>query len=214
MSAQAIGNRIRSRREELGLTMDDVAAEIGLNKSTIQRYESGSIRTIKLPVIEAIARVLDVDAAWLCCKTDKMHSFPANVSPLLPMKKIPLVGEIACGAPILAEQHITDYVDMPEHIRADFALKCRGDSMVGAGIRDGDIVYIRQQPIVNNGQIAAVLIDGSESEATLKRFYLSDDVLTLQAENPSVPPKIFIGGEIEEVRVLGLAVGYTHMLEV
>lgn len=124
------------------------------------------------------------------------------------MDQIPLVGDIACGTPILAEENITDYVDLPGHIRADFALTCRGDSMIGAGIQDGDIVYIRHQETVENGQIAAVLV-GSE-EATLKRFYRSNNAVTLNAENPSYAPMVFVGEEAAQIRILGLAIAFTH----
>lgn len=127
------------------------------------------------------------------------------------MQKVPLVGQIACGTPILAEQNITDYVDLPGHIRADFALTCKGESMTGAGIQDGDIVYIRRQEEVENGQIAAVMV--GDEEATLKRFYQESNVIQLVSENPTIPPKVFIGEAISQIRVVGLAVAYTHIIE-
>ena len=136
---------------------------------------------------------------------------PSNVTPLEPMRKVPLVGQIACGTPILAEQNITDYVELPGHIHADFALTCKGDSMVGAGIRDGDVVYIRQQEEVENGQIAAVMV--GDEEATLKRFYAEHGVVQLVAENPAIQPKVFIGRAISQIRVIGLAVAYTHVIQ-
>lgn len=211
MDNLSIGKRIETRRKELGLKLDDIANELGLARSTIQRYEKGTIATIKMPIIEAIARVLEVDPAWLCGKTDKMTSWPSNIEPIRWGKPVPLVGDIACGTPILAEQNITDYVDTPEHVKADFALRCRGESMIDAGVHDGDIVFIRQQPEVDNGQIAAVLIDGAESEATLKRVYLDNGVLTLQAANPSIAPKTFFGEDISRVHILGRAVAFIHV---
>ena len=123
------------------------------------------------------------------------------------MVKVPLVGEIACGVPILAEQNIERYVDMPEGCRADFALLCHGDSMINVGIQDGDIVYIRQQPTVENGQIAAVLID---NEATLKHVYLSGNTLVLQPANINYAPMTFSGEALNDVRIEGLVVGFTH----
>lgn len=211
-----IGKRIEFRRKQLELTLDDVASEIGVAKSTVQRYEKGTIEKIKLPVIEAIARVLDVDPAWLCCKTESMN---ANYAPLpsnvvrLPASRptVPLVGQIACGTPILAEENIEGYVELPSHVRADYALTCKGDSMINAGIRDGDVVYIRQQAEVENGQIAAVMVD--EGEATLKRFYRDGNTVTLIAENPAVPPMVFTGEDINRLRVIGLSVAYIHLLE-
>lgn len=216
MGNKVVGERIEYRRKQLGLTLDDIAQEIGVAKSTVQRYERGTIETIKLPVIEAIAKIMSVNPAWICGKTDSMepeqlsaeYRLPSNLYPLEPMSKVPLIGQIACGEPILAEENIEDYVDLPKHIRADYALVCKGESMTGAGIYDGDVVYIRKQERVNNGQIAAVLVD--EDEATLKRFYYDGSSVTLVAENPSFPPRVFTGEDINRQRVVGLAVAFTH----
>ena len=131
---------------------------------------------------------------------------PRNIIPMPEMGKIPLIGAIACGSPILADDHIEDYIDLPKHIHADFALTCKGDSMINARIFDGDIVYIRQQDTVDNGQIAAVLIDG---EATLKRVRLFDDHISLEPENPQYRPLVYWGEEMNTVRILGKAVAFT-----
>ena len=122
------------------------------------------------------------------------------------MRKIPLLGTIACGAPVLADEHIEGQVDIPANIHADFALTCKGDSMINARIFDGDIVYIRQQDTVENGEIAAVLI---ETEATLKRVRLFDDHISLEPENPMYKPIVFWNEEMYEVRILGKAVAFT-----
>lgn len=132
--------------------------------------------------------------------------FPANLIPFPTMGKVPLIGAIACGAPVLAQEHIEDYVDMPSHIHADFALTCKGDSMINARIFDGDVVYIRQQDTVENGQIAAVLID---NEATLKRVRLFEDHIALEPENPQYRPLVFWGEEMNAIRILGKAVAFT-----
>ena len=152
------GKRIQARREELGLNLGDIAQKVGVAVSTIQRYEKGKIEKIKLPVIEAIAKALAVDPAWLLGQTD--CPTPAAQEPvidnLLPLPKtyrIPLIGDIACGTPILADENIEAILEVPEHIRADFALRCHGDSMTGAHIHDGDIVYIRQQPLSKKEKI-------------------------------------------------------------
>lgn len=215
MGNKVVGERIATRRKQLGLTLEDIAQEIGVAKSTIQRYERGTIETIKLPVIEAIANIMSVDPAWICGKTDNMGSekqLPANLIQLTPMAKVPLIGRIACGTPILAEENIEEYIDLPKHIYADFALECKGDSMVGAGIRDGDVVYIRSQPKVENGQIAAVLVD--DDEATLKRFYFDGQTVQLVAENAKYAPMVFVEEDINRhIRVIGRAVAYTHVIE-
>ena len=134
---------------------------------------------------------------------------PANVTPMPSMGKVPLIGTIACGTPILADENTEEYVDLPKHIRADFALTCKGDSMIGADIHDGDVVYIRQQAEIRSGQIAAVLI---EDEATLKRIYFQGETVLLQPENPAYTPMIFSGQDAAALRILGLAVAFTHAL--
>lgn len=211
MDNKMIGNRIEQRRKNLGLTLEFVAGEVGVAKSTVQRYEKGTIEKIKLPVIEAIARVLNVNPAWICCKSDDMtpvakHDFDIRLSGLLPLpanKAYPLVGDIACGTPILAEENITEYIQFPDDLNAQFCLRCHGDSMIDARIFDGDIVFIREQPEVSNGEIAAVLIG---EEATLKRVYRTGDTLTLMAANPAYPPMVYTGEQLESVRILGKAV--------
>lgn len=206
-----IGNRIEFRRKQLNLTLDDIASEIGVAKSTVQRYEKGTIEKIKLPVIEAIARVLDVDPAWLCCKSDVMGTattkpLPTNILPMPTTVARPRLGAIACGEPILAEQNIEGYDQIPDFIKCDFTLLCKGDSMIGARIHDGDIVCIRQQEEVENGQIAAILIG---DEATLKRVRFIEGGIALWPENPAYAPIVFVGEEAEQVKILGLA---THFI--
>lgn len=127
--------------------------------------------------------------------------------PLPETCKVPLVGRIACGQPITAEENIEDYLDVPVGHHVDFALLCEGDSMVDAGIDDGDVVYIRKQPDVENGQIAAVRID---NEATLKRVYKYVDRIVLQPENRAYPPLTYVGAEMNQVTIEGKAVGWLH----
>lgn len=209
------GKRIQQRREELGLNLGDIAKEVGVAVSTIQRYEKGKIEKIKLPVIEAIAKALQVDPAWLLCQTDQMTvssvevSSISNLIPLPQTYRIPLVGEIACGSPILAEENVEEILEIPQHIKADFALRCHGDSMIGVHIHDGDIVYIRQQPDVDNGSIAAVCIENS---ATLKRVYKYPDKLVLSPANPQYEPLVYTGDELSQVRILGKAVGFISLI--
>lgn len=201
---------LRKRRKELGLTLAQIADMMGVAEATVQRWESGNIKSIRYEKMDKLAEILRVNPAsfmgW-----DVGAPLPSNMEPLGEMQKIPLIGQIACGTPILVEQNIEDYVDLPKHIRADYALVCKGESMTGAGIYDGDVVYIRKQERVNNGQIAAVLVD--EDEATLKRFYYDGNTVTLIAENPAVPPRVFSGEDINRQRVVGLAVAFTHPVE-
>lgn len=209
------GDRIRTARERKGITQEELGRMCGTTKQTIFKYESGTITNIPLDRVEKIAEILDIAPSYITGWdkppfSESSDDLPSNVTPLPPMDKIPLVGKIACGTPILAEQNIEEYIDLPRHIQADFALGCQGDSMVGAGIQDGDMVYIKAQPEVENGQIAAVLVDGSE--ATLKRFYFDGKSIQLLAENSRFPPMVYVGEEMNRVRVVGRAVAYTHAM--
>ena len=210
-TALEIGKRIKEAREIRELTQEQLGKELGMNKSTVQRYETGQVAKIKLPVLESIAKVLNVNPDWLVLKSDEMHisiatiPFVKNIISLPKTKKVPLVGTIACGIPITAEENVDDYIDMDEDIHADFALRCKGDSMINARIFDGDIVYIRQQPDVENGEIAAVYIDG---EATLKRVFKHKNSLELRAENPTFKNLYYEGQELENIRILGKAVAF------
>lgn len=204
------GERIRSRREALGMTQTELADALSTTKQNIYKYENGIISNIPSDKIEAMAEILKTTPAYLM-GWEEETVLPPNIEPLGSMQKIPLVGQIACGTPILAEQNIEDYVDLPGHIRADFALTCKGESMIGAGIRTGDIVYIRKQEEVENGQIAAVMVGGDE--ATLKRVYTKPGVVQLVAENPNIAPAVFIGKEAKQIHIIGLAVAYTHVLD-
>ena len=206
----ALSKILKKRRKELGLTLAQVADAVGVTEATVQRWESGNIKTVRYEKLAPLSSLLGVSPADLMGWSSD-DDLPSNISRIEPMQKIPLVGQIACGTPILAEQNIEDYVDLPGHIRADFALTCKGESMIGAGIRSGDIVYIRQQEEVENGQIAAVMV--GEEEATLKRFYAQDGAVQLIAENPAIQPQVFIGRDREKIHIVGLAVAYTHVLD-
>lgn len=205
--------RLRSLRKNYGLSQQALADKIGnVSKSSINMYERGD-REPGLEMMEAFADFFNVDLDYLYGKSDIPNRAQrdtvvsaANIFPVPNTRKIPLLGTIACGEPILAEENIEDDVDIPEHIHADFALRCKGDSMINARIFDGDIVYIRQQEIVDNGDIAAVLIG---DEATLKRVRLFDDHISLEPENPQYRPLVYWGEELNEIRILGKAVAFT-----
>lgn len=205
--------RLRLLRASKGLSQADFAKQIKVSKSSVNMYERGE-REPGLETLERIADYFNVDMDYLLGKSDIVNKnswsiaqpyFP-NVTPMPNMGQVPLIGSIACGAPILAEEHIEGQVDLPSHIRADFALTCKGDSMINARIFDGDIVYIRQQETVENGEIAAVLIDG---EATLKRVRLFDDHISLEPENPQYRPIVLWGEDMNSARILGKAVAFT-----
>lgn len=202
-----IGKRIKQRRLEIGLSVDQLAAKIGKNRATVYRYESNEIEKFPLDILYPLATALQTTPQYLM-GWDESSEFemPSNIIPMPKMTQIPLYGAIACGEPILAQQDPNNMVDLPAHVHADFALTCKGDSMINARIFDGDVVYIRQQESVENGEIAAVLID---DEATLKRVRLFDDHIVLEPENPLHRPKSFWNAEMNNVHILGKAVAFT-----
>lgn len=203
-----IGDRIRRRRDELGITQTALADAIGVSKQTLYKYENGIISNIPSDKIEAAAEILRTTPSFLMGWSDS-PLIPKGFQPLPEMVQVPLIGSIACGSPILAEQNIKSYIGVPAAWRADFALECHGNSMFPK-IQEGDIVCIRKQPEVETGQIAAVRIG---EEATLKHFYQTGETVTLLAENAAVcPPMVYTGQQLEEITIEGLAVGFCRGL--
>lgn len=213
MPENDLARKIAYLRAKHGLTLEQVAKEVGVGRSTVRKWETGLIANMRRDKIEKLARALHTSPGYLMGWENEDGSFPDmlpdNIAPMPEMKKIPLLGTIACGEPILAAENIEGEVDIPKEIHADFALRCQGDSMINARIFDGDIVYIRQQETVDNGEIAAVLID---DEATLKRVTLYEDHIVLSPENPMYKPFVFWYEEMNSVRILGKAVAFTSAI--
>lgn len=198
------GSRLRAARKAKQLTQKELAVKIKAAHNSISNWENDQ----NMPdpdTIQNLCWALDVEPNYFF-SVESSPALPANIIPMPKMRKIPLLGSIACGAPILAEEHIEGHVDIPSNIHADFALTCKGDSMINARIFDGDVVYIRQQDTVENGEIAAVLI---ESEATLKRVRMLPDRIILEPENPLYDPLVYRNEEMNDVRILGKAVAFT-----
>lgn len=217
-----ISERLLSAISEKGYSYGELSKLTGLPKSAIQRYATGQTEKIPVDRLEALASVLGVTSKHLMGWDGKMSAAipkdfiqlfaekPAdNVIPMPATHHIPLIGTIACGDPILAQENHEGEVTVPEDVHADFALRCKGDSMICARIYDGDIVYIRQQETVDDGEIAAVLID---DEATLKRVRLYDDHVVLEPENPQYRPIVYWGIDMNAVRILGKAVAFTSIV--
>ena len=198
------GEIIRTLRQKHDMSQEALAALLGYkDRSSIAKIESGKV-DLNQSKLEKLTEIFSVSVAQLMgMRSDSVMTLPAT-------RQIPVLGTIACGAPILAQEHIDGYTGVPEDIHADFALVCKGDSMAGARIFDGDMVYIRQQETVENGQIAAVLIDG---EATLKRVRWYDDRICLEPENPLYRPIVLWGEEMNTVRILGKAVAFTARID-
>lgn len=193
-----------------GHNKTELAKYIGVSTSTVSDWCNGN----KYPRMDKVEKI----AAWFGIlksqlMEDSTHQkiveIPKGFNRIPSYHMVPVIGEIACGTPILAEENIESYEPCPSFIHADFCLHCRGNSMIGAEIHDGDIVFIRSQSVVDDGQIAAVQIDGNTDEeyhATLKRFYQSGDTVTLMAENSSIAPMVFTKDDINRIHIAGRAV--------
>lgn len=214
--------RLREGLDLRGMKQIELATRSGISKYSISHYLKGDWEG-KQDAVYELARALNVSEAWLMgydvpaersapkvsVQLDKKPTIPPGFMPLPKMRKVPLIGAIACGDPITAIQNREGDVNAPVDMRCDFALKCQGESMIGAGIHDGDVVYIRIQPEVENGEIAAVRI---VEEATLKRVYLHNDYIELRPENPAFESIIRRREEMNDVQIEGKAVGWMHWI--
>ena len=204
MAEKDMGQKIRELRLANSMTLEQVADVVGVGKSTVRKWETGMIANMRRDKIAALATALHTTPEYLMGWSTDIE---ADNLFKIETKKYPLLGNIACGEPIFAEQQFEAYVACGANIDADFCLRAKGDSMIGARIYDGDIVFIRKQEMVDDGEIAAVLI---EDEATLKRVYYDREngILQLFAENPRYKTLRFSGEELERIRILGKAVAF------
>lgn len=220
---------LTKRRKSLGLTMKQVADYVGVSEGTVSRWESGAIANMRRDRIKALATILQTSPNFIMTgelddsntistsslyenikKSNEEIELPENILPLphqdfkpVSKRKYKYLGEIACGEPIFADEQYETYIELDSDIHADFVLKAKGDSMINARIHDGDIVFIKEQPNVNDGEIAAVIID---DEATLKRVYKFDDYIMLNAENPAYKPIQINKTDTKNVRIIGKAI--------
>lgn len=207
-NSEEISNIVKRLKESIlnsGYSYAELEKLTGISRSSLQRYANGVTAKIPIDAIQTIAKAVGVEAEYIMGWTDSDLTHIKNIEPIPTMVKVPLLGTIACGEPILAEENIEDYINMPEKAKGTFALRCKGDSMINARIFDGDIVFIREQPEVENGEIAAVLIG---DEATLKRVYKTENSIELRPENPTFKPLYYQKEEMNKVRILGKAVGF------
>ena len=209
-------NRLKEAMELRGIRASELSLRTGLSKARISQYVNGKFIP-KSDAILLMAEALGVSELWLMGKTAEMESTtpesipcPENISPLH-LRRFPVLGEIACGLPVLAVEDTDGGYITAADTEADFCLTAKGDSMIGARIFDGDEVFIQRTDVVENGEIAAVVVDG---EATLKRvyFYPAEGKLVLTAENPAYAPLIFSGHELESIHILGRAVAFQSKL--
>ena len=192
--------RLDKLMDESGLNKHTLSQKSGVPYSTINSFYTKGYENIKLSTLSKIAQSLGTTIDYLALGERVSSDF-------LPIKKrkIPLLGEIAAGIPIYANEDHEAYVEVNADINADFALRVKGDSMNGARIYNGDIVFVRQQSSVNTGEIAVVIID---DDATLKRFYQNGNTITLVSENSAFPPMVIHLDEASSIRILGKAVAF------
>lgn len=208
----------------------ELCARTNIPKSAMSQYISGAFKP-KQTRTYLIAKALNVNEAWLMgydvpmeriqtSESEKTNESSETLESLMKkydnikpvkLKRFPLLGEIACGEPIFAQEDKEHCVMADMDINADFCLTAKGDSMINARINDGDIVFIKEMPMVENGDIAAVIID---DDATLKRvyYYPEDNTIQLIAENPKFKPLIYKNEELDQIRILGKAVYFMSAL--
>ena len=205
----SIGEQIRYFRRKSGLSMEELARAIGVSRQTIHRYENGTIENIPHAKIDSMARLFGTTGAVLLGYEDPIFSIK-GVRPVT-KRRVPILGEIACGTPVYADEQVESYAVQGEAPDADFCLRARGDSMTGARIYDGDLVFVRACQAVENGEIGVVIID---EEATLKRvyFYPESQKLVLLPENTAYEPLVYIGAELETIKIIGKAVAFQGRL--
>ena len=206
---ESFAKRMQEAMDLRNMKQVDLVEKTKLGKSAISQYLSGTYEP-KQKGVYLIAKALDVSEAWLMGFDVPMErlnkKYPDNIL-RIETKKFPLLGSIAAGKPIFADEHFESYVEAGSNIHADFCLRVKGDSMINARITDGDIVFIRKQPTVNDGEIGAVLIG---DEATLKRIYYNKDKneIVLVAENPNYKPMVYKNEELNQIRILGKAIAF------
>ena len=186
------------------MSLGDLADLVGTSRQTIHRYENGTISNIPPERVEDLARALGTTPSELMGWSEE--SIPKNILPVS-KKSLPILGDIACGEPIYASEEHESFCIAEDRLDADFCLRAHGDSMIGARIFDKDIVFIRSQSTVENGEIAAVIIG---DEATLKRiyYYPDEEKLILSPENPRYAPLVYVGEELSQIRIIGKAVAF------
>jgi repressor LexA len=197
---ELFGNRLLESMRDNNDTTYSLAEYLHLSPSAISRYTTGDMAP-KIPTVQAIAGKYGIRPSWLM-GIEGESKYPQTEEKA---KKIPIVGTIAAGLPLLAQENIQGFEYVPENLDVDFCLRVKGDSMMNARILDRDLVFIRKQQEVENGEIAAVLID---QDATLKRFYNINGMVILRSENPNYPEMIYTKKDMKEVSILGKAVRY------
>lgn len=197
----SVGKRIKKRRLELKLSADKLAEMVGKNRATIYRYESDEIENMPYDVVEPLAKALQTSPAYLMGWEKPSNLIEISQETI----KIPVLGKISCGGPLLVEENIVDYRyavkdNMPSG--TTFYLQAKGDSMHPT-IPDGSMVLVRHQNDAENGEIVAAMFD-DHNEATLKRIRKQGDTIMLLPDNNEHEP--IIPTKDNPVRIIGKAI--------
>ena len=198
-----LGERIKNLRKQRGLSLGQLAESIGTSRQTVFRYENGTITNIPTEKLEGLANALGVSPSQLMGWESENSSLNyIKGAEAVKSVKLPLLGNVSCGEPIFATESYDRYISAGAELGADFCLRAKGDSMINARIFDGDVLFVRQQDSVDDGEIAVVLI---EDEATVKRVYFDREngILTLVPENPIYKPLRFSGSRLNQIRIIG-----------
>lgn len=199
-----ISETIKQIRKTHYLNQTEFANRIGVTQGAVSQWENGLTRP-NLDQLRAISAAFNISVSDIVDETEQPRRDLDAIN--IRRSAVPILGTIACGQRITPDTTPEGYADLTDGIRADFALRCKGDSMEPT-LKDGDIILIRNQPEVENGQIAAVNVNG---ETTLKRVYMRGDGLHLIADNPGYQPIFIPAYSDEEIIIHGLAVGYTRL---
>lgn len=208
------GANLKKLREDSQLSQEQLADALGVSKSTIGMYEQGKRMPNTNTILKDIASFFGVTIDYLVgfnqddeTLTDEDFS-RFGLRPIS-RHRIPMLGKIACGEPIMCEEKYETFAESGTNVDADFCVVAQGDSMINARIFDGDIVFVRKQEMVENGEIAVVIVN--DNEVTLKRFFYYPELnqVVLQSENPAYRPMIYMNEELSHIRVLGKAVAFT-----
>lgn len=199
-----IGDKIKMLRKQKGLTQTELGEKLGVKTNAVSKWECGRVEDIPMSKVKAMSALFDVPPSFLIDD----NQLPSNAIPidLQSQHRIPILGRIAAGMPLYAEQNIEGYTLTDLNGGAEyFALRVSGDSMNAARIEDGDVIIVRRQDEVENGELAVVMV--GDDDATVKRFYATNDTVTLmpQSRNPEHQPQIY-DLKKTKIRVLGLVI--------
>lgn len=202
MIKESFSKRLKDALEMRGVSQAELSKRTGINRSSISTYLKGEYKA-KQDKVDLIAQALNVSPAWLMgfdIQPSGLPKLPNGAE----LKKVPMLGYAAAGKPLDDLNQDVFYVNIDDKYDVDFCITVSGDSMIGANIFDGDIIFIKKTSEVANGRIACVQID--REKVCLKRFYKNGDMVTLVSENPRYPPMVFTKDNCESLQILGLAV--------